>query len=62
MRSFKRMTQPEGTPAKATPVRPDVDFGDLQRPEFLKSVAELADPMQSEIVKGWLLSNLRAPK
>jgi hypothetical protein len=24
--------------------------------------AELADPMRSEIVKGWLLSNLRAPE
>jgi hypothetical protein len=56
------MTQPESTPAKAIPVRPGVDFGDLQEPEFLKTVAELADPMQSETVKGWLLSNLRAPK
>jgi hypothetical protein len=56
------MTQPESTPAKANPVHPRVDFGGLQRPEFLKTVAELADPMQSETTKGWLLSNLRAPK
>jgi hypothetical protein len=35
---------------------------DLTRPEFFKTVAEFADPMQSETVKGWLLSNLRAPK
>jgi hypothetical protein len=56
------MTQPESTPAKAIPVRPGVVSGGLQKPEFLKTVAELADPMQSETVKGWLLSNLRAPK
>jgi hypothetical protein len=56
------MTQPESTPVKAIPVRPGVDSGGLQRPEFLKTVAELADPMQSEVVKGWLLSNLRAPE
>jgi hypothetical protein len=54
------MTQPESTPAKAILVRPGVGSGGLRRPEFLKTVAELADPMQSETVKGWL--NLRAPK
>jgi len=64
------MTQPsgtsaKGTPAKAIPVRHGVDSGRvsrLKRPEYLKTVAELADPMQSKIVKGWLLSDLRAPK
>lgn len=59
--SFQRMTQPETTPANANVVRPRVDSGGLQTPEFIKTVAELADPMQSETIKGWLLSNLRAP-
>jgi hypothetical protein len=64
---FQRMTQPPGTSAKGTtakaiPVRHGVDSGRLERPEFLKTVAELADPMQSDTVKGWLLSELRAPK
>jgi hypothetical protein len=61
VRLFQRMTQPESTPAKANPVGPRVDSGGLQTPEFLKTVTELADPMQSETIKGWLLSNLRAP-
>jgi hypothetical protein len=61
------MTQPlgtlaKGTPATAIPVRSGVGSGGLERPEYLKTVAELADPMQSETVKGWLLSDLRAPK
>jgi hypothetical protein len=64
---FQRMTQPPATPAKGTPAkaifaRRGVDPGSLRRPEFRKTVAELADPMQSETVKGWLLSDLRAPK
>jgi hypothetical protein len=46
----------------AIPVRTGVDSGGLERPEFLKTVAEFADPMQSETVKRWLLSDLRAPK
>jgi hypothetical protein len=60
--SFQRMTQPESTPANAIPVRSGVGSGGLERPEFLKTVAELADPMQSEAVKRWLLGDLRAPK
>jgi hypothetical protein len=62
LRLFKRVTQPEGTPANASPVRPRVDSGGLQGPEFLKTVAELADSMQSETIKSWLLSDLHAPE
>jgi hypothetical protein len=62
LRSFQRMKQPESTPAKVVPVRSGVDSGGLERPEFLKPVAELADPMQSETVRRWLLSDLHAPK
>jgi hypothetical protein len=62
MTSFQYMSQPEGTPARTVAVRSDTDVGDLEWPVSLETIAELADPMQSEIVKGWLLSNLCAPK
>jgi hypothetical protein len=35
---------------------------DLLRRRLPRHLNELADPMQSETVKGWLLSNLRTPK
>jgi hypothetical protein len=31
------------------------DVGDIERRAFLKTIAELGDPMQSEVGKGWLL-------
>jgi len=37
------------------------DHSLLERLAYLKTIAELADPMQSEIVKGWLQGGLRAP-
>jgi hypothetical protein len=46
--AFQRMTQPESTTARATPVRPGVDSGGPERPELLKTVAELTDAMQAE--------------
>ena len=37
------------------------DRSGLELPEHLRTIAELADPMQSETVKGWLKGGLRTP-
>jgi hypothetical protein len=62
MTSFQCVSQPEAIPAVTVPVASDADVSNFEWPEFLKTIDELADPMQSETVKRWLLSNLRAPK
>jgi hypothetical protein len=48
-------------PAIAMAIPSCKDISDCEWPEFVKSIVDLADPLQSETVKGWLLSNLRAP-
>jgi hypothetical protein len=58
--SLQCMGQPEGTPARMVAGPSDSKVSDLKWPELFKTIAELADPMQSEIVKGWLLSKLCA--
>lgn len=50
------------TPAITVPVPLVADLSDFERLAFLKTIAELADLIQSTIVKGWLQSDLRAPK
>jgi hypothetical protein len=62
MTSFQCASRPEAIPVVTVPAPSDADVSDFEWPEFLETIAELADPMQSEAVKGWLLSNLRAPK
>jgi len=42
-------------------VSPAADHDGFERLGYLKTIAELADPMRSDIVKGWLQSDLRAP-
>jgi hypothetical protein len=57
MTSSQHVTEPQGTRAEG----PDPPSGS-KRFEFLKTIGERADPMQSETVKGWLRGDLRAPK
>ncbi|MEO6780928.1 MAG: hypothetical protein ABI407_07240 [Bradyrhizobium sp.] len=59
MISFPRLIEPEGAHADGptSPSEPDIQW-----PVFLKTIAELADPTRSDIVKGWLQSELRSPK
>jgi hypothetical protein len=62
MTSFQNMVEPESIPAVAASVPLGADQSGFEWPEYLKTIAELADPMDSAIVKGWLESDLRAPK
>jgi hypothetical protein len=57
MTSSQHVTEPQGARAEG----PDPPSGSKWF-EFLKTIAERADPMQSETVKGWLRGDLRAPK
>ena len=43
-------------------VTPVADQGVLVRLPFLKTNPELADPIQSAVVKGWLRGDLQAPE
>ena len=52
-------TGPQGTRAEG-PDPPGERRGEW--PMFPKTIVEPADPMQSETVKRWLLSDLRAPR
>jgi len=65
MTTYQVEPELQGVPPVAahTATRPHVtDLGNIARRASLKTIAQLADPMQSEVVKGWLLSNLFAPK
>lgn len=53
---------PQTPSIPAVPAQLTADLDGFVRLELLKRIAELADPMQSAIVKGWLQSDLRAPK
>jgi hypothetical protein len=57
MTSSQKIPEPQGTRAEG----PDPPRGS-KWPKLLKAIAELADPMQSETVKGWLRGDLHAPR
>ncbi|MEO6945688.1 MAG: hypothetical protein ABI150_03625 [Nitrobacter sp.] len=59
MTSSQHLIEPEGILADE-PKPPGA--ARFERPQFLRTIVELADPMQSPIVKGWLESELRSPK
>ena len=62
MTTSQVMPRRQSIPVPTVPVQIAVETLDgFEWPAFLKTIAELADPMQSEIVKGWLQSDLHAP-
>jgi hypothetical protein len=59
MTTPQQVQKPHRVPPIA--VSPAADHDGFERPGYLKTIAELADPMQSDIVKGWLQSDMRTP-
>lgn len=54
-------SQVPSTLISTVPAQLDADLDGLVWPALLQAVAALADPMQSETVKGWLRGELGTP-
>ncbi len=62
MTSSKVVSKTQNSRAITIPVAPVVDRSGSERLALLKTIAEIADPMQSETVKGWFLGELHPPR
>jgi hypothetical protein len=61
MTTSQVLSEPQGVPTISPPDSAVFDLGRSERLVTSKTIAGLADPMQSETVKGWLSSDLLAP-
>jgi hypothetical protein len=60
MTASQRTIERQGARAESSDRAGEADY--LEWSEQIRKIAEPADPLQSETVKGWLRSALRAPK